>query len=49
MFDVYLTTEPVPGLDPGINAVYGRIHIESFSEWFAASLMFWNHEQYAIH
>jgi hypothetical protein len=46
-FDIYLTGEVVPESDG--DAVYGRIHIQDYSETFVASLACWSPTQYEQH
>jgi hypothetical protein len=49
MFDIYLTDQAVPEVDPGARALYGKIRIGEFSDTFIASLRFWNRERYEEH
>lgn len=49
MFNIYLTGESVEELDPGVEAVYGRIHIGDYYETFAASLVYWKPGAYQVH
>jgi hypothetical protein len=46
IFNIYLTEEPVPELDPGVRAVYGKIRINDYRETFVASLIFWGAHDY---
>src|ERR1700756_196425 len=49
MFDISLTDESVPELEPGVTTVYGNIKIGDFSETFIASLDSWNRDRYERH
>ena len=49
MFDIYLTDTYVPELESDVQALYGRICIDKFSETFTASLVHWSPAQYEQH
>src|SRR5687768_9816250 len=49
MFDIYLTEEAAPWLDPGVRAVQGSIRIENYVETIIASLMSWSPKEYERH
>lgn len=48
-FSIKLLPEPAPDLDPGVVACLGLIKIGTFEERFAASLMYWNADDYISH
>jgi hypothetical protein len=49
MFDIYLTEESAPGLDPGVRAVQGKIRIGDYFETIITSLISWTPKQYERH
>jgi hypothetical protein len=46
MFDIYLTTHAVPETAAGVDAVYGKIWIETYNETFISSLVTWDQAAY---
>ena len=49
VFDISISDEPIPGLDPGEIAVYGTIIIGDFREDFYSSRAIWTRQQYQQH
>jgi contact-dependent growth inhibition (CDI) system CdiI-like immunity protein len=49
VFDIHLTDECVADTDPGVTAIYGKIHIGDHVETFVSSLVCWGRVFYERH